>query len=245
MADKNLLAAMAMEEEYRTLRLDWEAKTTYGYVEKLKAFGFADTVEYEHAKNKYYFENIPVARRIEPFGQAHVLIPKAVSSNTPTIFFFIPEEPMVCVATDYDIAENSLYDADYCTKNNIPVVPFPRNGGVFICSPDDVAIIYYNPYIKDAMSFFREKIQALAKQWAQDVVFEKNDILVNGYKVAGFASIAEGKGVGIYITFSIDINLVNKICGKPTEKIPRGLGKLSRVTRDAIITEVESWLLLQ
>lgn len=39
---QNLKAAMAMEKVYRKLQDNWQAKTAFGYHDKLKQFGFAD-----------------------------------------------------------------------------------------------------------------------------------------------------------------------------------------------------------
>ena len=54
---QNLVGAMAMEAEYRKLQNKWEAKTNFGYHDKLKQFGFANTTEYERAKDEYYFKS--------------------------------------------------------------------------------------------------------------------------------------------------------------------------------------------
>ena len=56
MTDKKLLQAMEMEKKYRKLQTNHKAKTEFGYHDKLKGFGFEDTVVYEQAKAKYYLD---------------------------------------------------------------------------------------------------------------------------------------------------------------------------------------------
>ena len=54
---QNLKAAMAMEKVYRKLQDNRVAKDAFGYQDKLKRFGFSNTVEYERAKDEYYLKN--------------------------------------------------------------------------------------------------------------------------------------------------------------------------------------------
>lgn len=239
---QNLLDAIKMEKKYRELQAMRKEEIAFGYHEKLKKLGFEDTIIYEKAKAEYYFNEIPTEKRIEPFSQAKNFIPKVIENKIPTLFFFVPEEIMVCVGTDYDTLKSSQYDKEYCEKHNIPIVEFPRNGGVFVCSPDDIAIIYYNPYNENTKDIFRKKISDMAKLWHKNVFFDNNDIIVDGYKVAGFANIGEDRGVGIYISFSIDDKLIENICQKKSKKKPKGLNNLSDIKRDDIIKEVKSWL---
>ena len=55
--EQNLQRAMTMEANYRKLQDNAVAKDKFGYHNKLKAFGFEDTVSYEWAKDKYYLKN--------------------------------------------------------------------------------------------------------------------------------------------------------------------------------------------
>ena len=82
--EKRLLDAMAMEKEYRKLRLDHRAKTEFGYHDKLKAVGFNDTIEYEKAKSEYYLANTQVIKKSITSDQSVNEIAAAVKNKTPT-----------------------------------------------------------------------------------------------------------------------------------------------------------------
>lgn len=85
--------------------------------------------------------------------------------------------------------------------------------------------------------------------WCEDLVFylknkglnawcENNDIMVDGYKVAGYMECGIGAGkvlfYGIHISLNVDLSLIIQVCKKPMLKIPRGLSTWG-ITRQEVL----------
>lgn len=233
-SEKRLLDAMAMEKEYRKLQTDWEAKTAFGYHEKLQAFGFADTVEYELAKAEHYISNTtPVVKYV---NQSTVMpeIFKAIEDNIVTVLIVTPDVEVAYIGND------TIIDVDYCKRKRIPVVTIDRGGGVIVSNPADIAFVYVTKYT-GLLPVFVDKAINYLKQLTPDVKKDKNDILVNGYKVSAAGMVAEYACV-IHFSLVVDIEKITAISKKEMVKKPKGLSELANVTKQNIIDEALSWL---
>ena len=97
---QNLKAAMAMEKVYRKLQNNWKAKTAFGYHDKLKQFGFADTIEYERAKDEYHLKNANFQILEITAPQFIPELQKAIAEGKETVFFVHPEKLMAWIGRD-------------------------------------------------------------------------------------------------------------------------------------------------
>jgi hypothetical protein len=234
MAD--LLGAMAMEKEYRKLQTDWEVKTAFGYHEKLQAFGFTDTVEYEKAKRLYYISNFN-------FTIAEIDITQLYSERQ-TAVENCEEIAHIVTASETCVIRGLLsdYNEQYCIDNNIYVFEHPA-GGVLVTTPDDliVSLVSQHHGLEEELL---EKLRDDLISFGINCYIDNNDILVDGKKLVGFASIRL-ECVSIYafqVSFVVDLELINTICLKPMEKEPIGLLEVKKVNRNQLTRAIKSWL---
>ena len=234
MAD--LLGAMAMEQEYRELQTDWEAKTAFGYHDKLKVFGFNDTIEYEAAKDIYYLTSTNWTVLEIGASQFISALQSAVSLEQETVFIVIPENLMAWIGSDG-------YNADYCTANDIPVREVGYGGGTIVTGPEDVAV--------GLLARRATAGEALAQRFYEKILeffptaeFVDNDILIDGYKVFGIGRKQLGN---LYLhTYQMTIQsypeAVANICTKASDKPVKGMAELGKINRNQLIRGIKACL---
>lgn len=234
--EENLLKAMKMEKEYRKLQTDKKNKTKFGYHEKLKAFGFRNTVEYEEAKDKYYFKNTKF-QILEI--KAPLFISKlhyAIKKEKETIFIVHPEKLMAWIGED-------PYNEDYCKKNNIPTFNVGYRGGTIVTGPEDLAIGLLIKG-KDTRNYFSNILFYLIKEKISRIKKDGNDITLDGYKVFG---IGYKKIENMYLaTYQITVKSypseIENICLKETTKKPKGLNEIDNFDKTEFIERLKQWL---
>lgn len=154
-----------------------------------------------------------------------------------------------CVIVEY--TENQVnYGFDeppnfeYCRQNNIACVDIGRRGGAFVVNKGDIGFGYITKGIDNSVG---EMIYNGFIKYLQDkglnVTSNSNDILIDGYKVFGWASNYYKEYDAIYITahftLSIDIELIKNVCTKPMVKVPKGLNDFG-ISQEDIIEFLES-----
>lgn len=117
---------------------------------------------------------------------------------------------------------------EYCEQNNIACVNIGRRGGTFVVNKGDIGFGYITKGIDNTVGeLIYNKFAEYLTNKNLDVEKKGNDILVNGYKVFGWASNYYQEYDAIYITahftLSVDIDLINNVCTKPMNKVPKGL----------------------
>lgn len=236
---QNLKAAMAMEKVYRKLQDNWQAKTAFGYHDKLKKFGFADTVEYERAKAEHYLKNGGIKAVMSTSETVMADIAHALTSQVSTMI--IADRGKPCAYN----GRNNPINEDYCKVNDIPIFTVERGGGVIVTSPDDLGcnlVCESHSLLPILMERFHAYVSARCGD--RQCVIDKNDILIDGYKVMAFAQSTIGKMYMYNMQFSFKVNLehIRNITMKEIVKIPGELSKLSSVNKQELAEEVLSWL---
>lgn len=132
---------------------------------------------------------------------------------------------------------------DYCEKNNIPCVDIGRRGGTFVVNKGDIGFGYITKGIDNTIGkFIHSKFIEFLKGKGLNVTSNSNDILVDGYKVFGWASNYYKDFGAIYITahftLSVDLELIKNVCTKPMNKVPKGLSDFG-LTREDILSFIE------
>jgi hypothetical protein len=228
--------AMAMEREYRKLRSNWQAKTAFGYHDKLKAFGFADTIEYERAKDENYFTSTKFD--VLEIGASEFIseLQRAIKQSKETVFIVHPETLICWTGTD-------PINEDYCLENKIPVYPVGYHGGAIVTGVEDVAIglLVGRSTVRDLLV---DKVFLCIKEYFPNAELDNNDIVIDGYKVFGVGRATFGAlYLATYqITFKSYPEAINNICLKPMFKIPKGLSELGDIEKKVIVERVKSWL---
>lgn len=233
---QNLAAAMAMEKVYRKLQDNWQAKTAFGYHDKLKQFGFADTVEYERAKDEYYLKNAD-------FQMLEIIAPqfipelqKAIAENRETVFIVHPEKLMAWVGGD-------PFNGDYCKENDIPTFLVGYNGGTIVTGVEDVAI---GLLVKreTTRKYFGEILHGIIKESIPNAIMLDNDILVDGFKVfgIGYKTFGDLHLATYQVTVKAYPEAIRNICLKEMKKEPKGLSDFGSFDKTKFLDKVRLWL---
>lgn len=138
---------------------------------------------------------------------------------------------------------NTNIDENYCVQNNIPVFRVQRLGGAIVSHPNDYDFVVIEPKTYDGSrpALFQKLIHTFLKN-NLTAVFENNDLLVDGYKVASYSYRELDNGMlylAMHISMSVDLELIKSICKKEMIKIPKGLNDFGiyEDTIDKLITE--------
>lgn len=241
---QNLKAAMAMEKVYRKLQDNRVAKDAFGYHDKLKQFGFADTVEYERAKAEHDLITSPVeiqhwqVSTYEELDAYNKSREQDIKDGKNVLRFKTSTVPQVYIGTECTDA-----DRQYCEDNNLLVYPCPGKSA-FVYSEYDLEIsITHQNHNLGRLLF--EKLHRAIKELGLDCEISGNDILVGGNKIVGSCDWNMGL-VSYYaygVTFKPNNELIDAVCHKPREKYPLGISEVSSIKREDLIEKVKLWLL--
>ena len=236
MADKDLLKAMAMEKKYRKLQTKHAEKTAFGYHDKLKKFGFNDTIEYERAKDEYYLKNasFQILEITAPFFIPE--LQKAIADGRETVFIVHPEKLMAWIGSD-------PFNENYCKENDIPIFRVGYNGGTIVTGIEDVAI---GLLVKrdTARKYFGEVLYGFIKENISRAELVDNDILVDGYKVfgIGYKTFGDLHLATYQVTVKTYPEAIRNICLKEMKKEPKGLRELGDFDKSKFLNKVRLWL---
>lgn len=126
-------------------------------------------------------------------------------------------------------------DTEFCKKNNIYVVDFKQSTWTFVIFDGCLSISYDDSLRKPIENqHIFEKMRRFLGAW-----LTWNDYLINGYKVAG-CSHTMGKWI-MSLSFTVDVDLIRKICKKPMEKVPKGITELTGITREDFVNWLKTW----
>lgn len=153
-----------------------------------------------------------------------------------------------CVIVEYTANQvNYGFDEkpnfEYCDKHNIPCVNIGRRGGAFVVNKGDIGFGFIEQGCKNRIG------EIVYNRFAQYLLVKglnasqcSNDILVDGYKVFGWASHYYKEFDAIYITIhftlSVNIELIENVCTKKINKVPKGLNDFG-ITKQDIISFLE------
>lgn len=176
---------------------------------------------------------------------------KQVAETLPSLFENRREYQVVVRhdQTEVTYGYDNDVNKEYCDKNNIPYYNLHRAGGAIVHSKGNVAIfwLYRNDKYK---RFMLEKALADLKNYLNGkgiaCNIEKNDILVDGYKVAstaGYNLKPDYKWTldGMQISINQDIDKIENICLKPMVKVPKGLSEYG-ITTAEIVEWCDKWM---
>lgn len=134
---------------------------------------------------------------------------------------------------------------DYCEKHNIPCANIGRRGGTFVVNKDDIGFGFITKGLDNTIGIsIYNGVYEFLKSKGLNVHQKGNDVLVDGYKVFGWASHYYQEYDAIYITahitLSVNIELIQNICTKPMNKVPKGLNDFG-ITQKDVIEFLEKW----
>lgn len=148
---------------------------------------------------------------------------------------FMPDKTTVHLGLD----ENC--NKSFCEEHDIFILNLPRHGGAIVSCVGDIAYFSVGQGVYEAnkgIDFLLNFSQYLQSK-GLNAQFKENDVLIDGYKVASY-----GNGpielnntryytTGIQVSMNVDINLIQAICTKPMDKIPKSLSDFG-VTQEEV-----------
>lgn len=225
-----------MEKVYRKLQDNWQAKTAFGYNDKLKQFGFADTIEYERAKDEFHLKNADFQILEITAPQFIPELQKAIAEGKETVFIVHPEKLMAWVGSD-------PINEDYCKENDIPTFLVGYGGGTIVTGIEDVAIGLLTKR-DSARKLLAEVLYGFIKEDIPRAEMTSNDIVIDGYKVFGIGYKTFGDlHLSTYqVTVKAYPEAVRNICLKEMKKEPKGLCEFGNFDKTKFINKVRLWL---
>lgn len=141
---------------------------------------------------------------------------------------------ILCLADETVIGHGiyeDAYDGEYCRKNKIPMLNANFSGGACVIFEGDINFVCCHKGFSDFGKRAIEVVREYLKQKGLPVTIEGNDLIVNEdnvrYKVGSTASTYinddEFTETVVHISITVDNDLIERICRKPMEKIPKGL----------------------
>ncbi len=242
--EQNLQRAMTMEANYRKLQDNAVAKDKFGYHNKLKAFGFEDTVSYEWAKDKYYLKNSNIPFENIDITELKQKRKEAVEQNREVLHIITGSGVFVYggFTKDEDGEKIEHYNRDFCEKENLFIFEYQGTSSI-VATEYDLAISLISKRYS-LYPYLLEKLKETFNKLGLECSVVGNDILVDGKKIVGSASWMEGKMMlyNFQISFLIDQEKIDKVCKKEVKKIPVGISEVSNISRDNLLEEIKRWL---
>ena len=118
------------------------------------------------------------------------------------------------------------------------VVDTMHRGGTILGYPDSICLVAFDYETPD----WCDRLADYLRGKGLNAEHKGNDVLVDGYKVAGFSATRFFGDNFFYYTFfvsmTVDLNDILLVCKKPMKKIPKGLGDYG-ITRQEILNALE------
>lgn len=131
---------------------------------------------------------------------------------------------------------HGFLDEQLCNDMGYTIVDFRHTGGVIVSEAGDIQFAHFG----DANNGFREKFANGMVEWlikkGLEAEYTGNDILVYGKKVCGIGVTCyfnnNFEHTGIHVSINVNLENIKKICMKPMEKVPAGLGQYGITAQD-------------
>lgn len=229
----NFEKALQLENEYHKILGDTNAMDLFKFKDKLLDIGYTEQE----------FELLKLNKQIVELGiEIKEITPDKIFSETKKN---IKKKALILVKPIAKCVYNGNveFNKEYCDNNNIPVYDIGYSGGTIVASSGDLAgiLIIDDPRL---FEIFQNRIVSWIKENYSNVTTEGNDILVEGYKVFGGATMYNGGRFIFYfqLSFNMDIGLIKSISKKEMIKIPKGLNSFGNKTREDLINDLRLWL---
>lgn len=169
--------------------------------------------------------------------------------NLDTIFESVGTFYVVHTRDEVSYGNENDIDLNYCEEHNIPAFNIKRDGGCIVHCKDNVSWfdirnnesadfrLLDNLFLNDFVSYLKEK--------GLNAIYEDNDILVDGFKVASGCSINlppnwKKTYTGVQISIFQNQELIKNVCKKEMKKVPKGLIDFG-ITTEMVENYVLKW----
>ena len=144
------------------------------------------------------------------------------------IGYVVIERPVAIVHRAYQV------DEDICKELGYEIVESYNNGGTILANAGDIIFSHLDAPENGWLFRFADHFVEWLKSKDLDAVRDKNDILVDGYKVCGLCITRYGRIDFSSAILGINTNLehIKAICKKPMVKVPKGLSEYGITTEE-------------
>lgn len=130
-------------------------------------------------------------------------------------------------------------DEEFVESNGIDYVKLGNDGGCIVAFPGNIEIGYFSKDLNDTfLERVTENVMEFLKGKGLNATRDNNDILINEtYKVFSTSKANYNHKIlfgAIHVSINCDAELVDKICTKPMNKIPKGLSEYG-ITSDEML----------
>ena len=223
------------EREYLEYRR--RGQEPYHLVDAIKELGFENLAEYFREKRDYNFNSLK-------FEIIETTPSNAIEDVLNTIEY---QKTAILFATTTSTliwhGNNSIFNEEYCSDCGFPVLPIHTGGGTMVSTEGDLNLGICIP--KSIGYISKDILNGLAnifrKYTDKQVVVDKNDILIDGYKVVGSSAYNNDKMLMFITPISLTekSELVDNICLKKSNKI---VGYVDFMDADTLREEICLWL---
>lgn len=162
------------------------------------------------------------------------LAKKKLAAGEHGIFCTVIDAPVVL------LYRKSQVDEETCRSMGYDIYESYYNGGTLVAQKGDLAFAHFFSIDNGWCERFAEYFVSWLKDKGLNAVYDKNDILVDGYKVCATCVTRYGRidYTTIFVGMNTNLDHIKVICRKRMEKVPKGLSDYGITTE-----EVEQMLL--
>lgn len=234
MAD--IVKAIEKEKEYLSYRM--KGQESFHLIDAIKECGFENLDDYFKTKKEFEFGQLKFNIVEADTLSAITEVLKAIDTKQATVVMVDIDRTVVFPS------DHAEYNAEYCIKNKIPILPVHTNGnGALVATDGDLGIGVCIPKINNIKyeDILEGLIKIFRKYTDKDICNDGNDLMYNGKKVCGFTFYSTDDVVMAItpISLSDKSELISKICKKKQTKVP---GYVDFIDRTSLRQEVAKWL---
>lgn len=148
-------------------------------------------------------------------------IQKNINGGLHTGFHVMIETPVVFVHREKQV------DSNVCAEMGYEIYEAYYNGGTIVGNAGDMALAHFSHHDNG----WDERFVAYFAEWLKNkglnVTCDRNDVLVDGYKVCGLCVTRYGRidYTAGFIGINTNLDDIKAICRKPMQKVPKGLSE--------------------
>lgn len=237
---KDIAKAIQLEEEYLYRKVDLQDNTANIY-EYLAEAGYDDIEEYRNDAREYYLKSQNmILERVYITTESLDEWVKLAMSNKKLFRSSDIEDPSLGTVA---IVGLSFTEFDKFNSKGVYPVVFNYMRGCIITGINDLnfCLCLPNKSWLNLSDIILEKLAKFISKKYDNVIIDKNDILVNNKKVVGLAIINNNKMSCIicHISLTDYTDLINELCPPHNGKIP---GYIDNITKKEFEEEIQSWL---
>lgn len=151
-----------------------------------------------------------------------------IAGGLHEVGYVLIETPVAIVYHDQQVDENT------CKELGYDIYTLRSNSGTILCNNGDIAIANIGPIMDGWCARFIDYVVQWLKSKGLNATTERNDILVDGYKVCGMCINRYGRvdySCG-FIGINTNLDHIKAICRKPMVAVPKGLSEYGITTEE-------------